>query len=343
MLCSSSIVTRTAQYFWTYIIIVFFILFNILLAILVDAWVDIKDSTHRANTVIDDHILLVKSAIARLRARHGKRTTLRQLEASIYSLLDHQSQYRVNAMSHGVKLKRPKASDKDESGPDSVTPLDGRQTLKRPAAAVDGDPVIDLRGRILERNDTGSFEPGAALAESDNFIINEAQLVKVLRSQQTGASRHPPASPEDAAEVDVNELAQELMRRFGEPAYLPPGTSAPELVPPEPINVDALSVAELKQQLQARGIPLEGLLEKQELKSTLQVALDEISDAESEGIDMAGASKGKAEANTGATVTRSGGNVAAASVARRPEVPQAETETDDDVTPAPGHYAIPNW
>ena len=78
----------------------------------------------------------------------------------------------------------------------------------------------------------GSFLPGEPLTESDDFIINEAQLVQVLRAQQSGDSRHPPASAAGAAEVDIKVLARQIIQRFGQRAHLPPGMTAPVVVSP---------------------------------------------------------------------------------------------------------------
>lgn len=51
-------------YFWSFIIVAFFILMNVLLAILVDAYVDVKGEAQNVSTVLDDLIRIAKGAIA---------------------------------------------------------------------------------------------------------------------------------------------------------------------------------------------------------------------------------------------------------------------------------------
>lgn len=128
-----------------YLLVTFFVLLNILLAIIVDAYVEVKDTASHTPSVLDDLKMVGMNAIARIR---GKPT----LE-SILSVLDPSESKKRGEK--GIKRKKSKqVNNENASAQTKVVPFgEGAKKLeKRPSLIdTDTDMIDDLEG-MLEKN-----------------------------------------------------------------------------------------------------------------------------------------------------------------------------------------------
>ena len=210
-------------YFFGFMVLAFLLLLNILLAIIVDAYVEALKGQSNTNTIMHDLHQITTEAWdtnkSWLRAKKRKEEFMsnKKIEQLLFALLNKESQEEIlgqtlpdtDAEKSAAEVKRQKKRIAFMKGKPR------KREMRR---------VVEVSGPVLkrEKNPLGqvNFVPldDEAALEEEKLEISRSQLVKILRSRQrknNPTDPAPPRNPDAADAVDIDALAENIIDRFG--------------------------------------------------------------------------------------------------------------------------------
>ena len=169
-------------WFWSWIVLGFFIVLNVLLAIIVNSYSKVREESDRATTLFRDMVEISQNALA----------NFTELHCSKHDSEEHKFY-----------------SDKDLLG--ILEDIVERQKKEQHRV----EKVVQIRSGVMTLNDGELGEESEKETSASPFNLCESELVDVLTActeGTCGGGRTAPCSP-----ATIRTAAREIVRRFGQP------------------------------------------------------------------------------------------------------------------------------